>query len=552
MELQLRPYQNEIIQTVFDEEVAGWKRQLVVLPTGAGKTATAISLAKAWRERNTDPSKSRILWLTHRDELVKQTVKAAGIWWKGHPPLGVVKAELDEAYCDFIVASVQTLAVEKRLQNLLDMQNMFGGFGLIISDEHHYSAAPVWKSVLERLGCGQPGGPLMVGLTATPKRADGVGLHTTTDKIVYDKNIIWGIENGFLVPPKGRAVDIDLSKVKMSGKDYALGSLGDALEFENAHHLVAKMLEKYAPERKTIVFTPTVNFAGLVMQELVKLGFKAEMVSGETPSDERQAMYDRLRTGKTNVVVNCMVLVEGFDEPSVDCVVMARPTKSQTLFTQAVGRGLRIFPGKEDCLVIALAGSERNKLVTLASLAGTEYEKELKDAEEEEDEEFDLIGALNKAIRSKAEQFGLKAREIDLIGAVTRKTAWAVINGMFAKRIPKDVDHREPVIVWKQELPDDTWKVCEVTSNAKFQKRSKVLIKGIDMATAQNFATDYIKAKIPPAFIDPNAEWRDARATPRQVEMMKKYKVRFDPKITKGEASTVLDAIFLKGYATAA
>ena len=557
MDLKLRPYQEEIIEAVYSEHAKGVMRQCVVLPTGAGKTASAISFCRSWWDSTIRPENSRILWLTHRDELVQQATKAVSTWWPGHPSVGVVKAERDEFFCDFVVASVQTLAREKRMQNLLNSDGGifgdYGKFGLVISDEHHYSPAPVWSKVLEDLGCGQPDGPLMIGLTATPKRADGVGLKVTTDAIVYEKNIIWGIENGFLVPPVGRAVDVDLSQVKISQGDYQLGSLGDALEFANAHHMVASMVQKYASDRKTIVFTPTVMFAQLVMEECRKMGFAAEMVSGETPSEERQGMYARLRSGDTKIIVNCNVLVEGFDEPSVDCVVMARPTKSQTLFIQAVGRGLRTFPGKQDCLVIALAGSERNKLVTLADLAGSEYSKELKE-DEKEDELFDLIGSLNVQIKRKAEKFGLKARQIDLLGMVQKKVAWAMINqSMFAKRIPKNIDDRQPVIVWKQELPADTWKVCEVTEQKNYVKRSKVLLSGVDFDTAQNFANDHIKSILPPAFVNPSATWRNEPVSEKQLEQLKKWRVPFNPKtVTRGEASALLDAVFLRKFASAA
>lgn len=552
--LTLRPYQRAAIETFFREEAAGVKRQLAVLATGLGKTATATTFASEWmaQHMNDIASGGRVLWLTHRNELVDQTLRAIQMWCGAEVSMGVVKAERNELDRGFVVASVQTLAVESRMQQLLDSQERWGEFGLVISDEHHLSPAPTWKGVLDKLGCGTPGGPLMIGLTATPNRSDGVGLKVTTDKITVEHDIIWSIANGYLVPPKGITVKVDLSEVKISRGDYADGSLSDALEIDGAHIMIARIINEHAADRKTICFTPTVRFAELVRDECIKLGYAAEMVSGETPLDERRAMYSRLRSGATKIITNCNVLQEGFDEPSVDCIVNARPTRSSATFTQRVGRGLRLYPGKEDCLVIALAGSERNKLATVASLAGRTWEQAMKAREEKADDVFDFASEFDALVRDEAERAKTKTRAVNLLGERTRIT-WAVIDDTcFAKSIPRDIDSRDACVIVKQDWRTEEWRVVGAWKSDG-QPRYKVLLDNVDITTAQGFADDTIRQRVPNALLDSKARWRRQPATVGQRDALQKWKVSIPTgSLTAGDASDLLDRATLARVAARA
>lgn len=556
--LALRPYQTEAVDAVFREHENGVRRQLIHMATGLGKTCVALSVVRRWMGREhvkADPT--RVLWLTHRDELVQQTLKAVSLWvpeFDLQRAVGVVKAEQNELDRLLVVASVQTLAVETRLAQLLESQFDDGRFGLVICDEAHLSAAPTWVRTLEALGCGEPDGPLLVGLTATPNRSDGVGLNVNFDKIVASNDIIWGVANGYLVPPVGITVKVDLSDVKISRGDYTDGSLSDVLELDGAHIAIARLIQEHIPERKTICFTPTVRFAALVAEECTKLGIAAETVSGETPLPDRHQMYDRLRSGATRVIVNCSVLQEGFDDPGVDAIVNARPTRSATTFTQRVGRGLRLYPGKLNCMVVALAGSERNKLATLASLAGRSWEDAMKARELKTDDEelFDFAAEFDAMIRDEAERAKLKSRPVDLLSAVRNKITWAVIdNHCYARSIPDD--DRRPFLVVKESWRQDGWRVVGGwTDPGTKNVRTKVLLEGVDFATAQAFADDEIRRRVPANLLKPDARWRRYPATDTQKNAMRKWKLPVMPGMTSGQASDALEAAFLKRAASAA
>lgn len=561
--LQLRPYQTEAVATIFREADIGINRQLVVLPTGAGKTAVAVSFLKEWHERTEGQltNNRRILWLSHRDELIQQTVRAIELWWpEASLDIGIVKAERNQNTADIVIASIQTLAVERRCDDLIQTQDTYGTFGVVISDEHHHSPSPTWAGVLDALGCGQPDGPLMVGLTATPDRADGVGLKATTDKIVVDLDIVWAIANGYLVPPKGITVDVDLSTVKTSGGDYQAGSLGDVLELEGAHAAVAELVTRYASDRKTIIFTPTVRFAELVTAECVLAGHVAEMVTGETPIPDRKATYRRLQHGTTKIIVNVGVLTEGFDEPSVDCVIVARPTKSRSLFTQMVGRGLRLYPEKSSCLVVALAGTERNKLATLASLAGRTWEQAMKAAELATQGEFDFASQFDRIVEEQAKRAGMKVRAVDLLTMVRKRITWAIIgDSVFAKKLTsgdRDSKAPEPVLVVKQS-PDETWRVVEMVphrNRAGFADYNpRPLLHGVEFDTAQAFADDYVRRVVPNTLLDTKAPWRVLPASDKQHELLVKNRVPNVPNnVTRGQASDLLDVVFLRRIANRA
>lgn len=359
--LDLRPYQVEAIKSITAADREGVKRPLVVHPTGTGKTVTFTHLI-AQRA-----GIGRSVVLVHRDELAQQTVEKIGMV---APELatGVVKAERDDVSADVVVASVQTASRDRRLARLIESART-SPFGTVVVDEAHHAPAPTWTKVLTGLGSFSPYGPLTVGFTATPER-DGKSLGVW-DKVVSYMSIREAIYAGYLCGVTGQTVrtSMDLGKVRKTRGDYADGSLGDELENSGAIEEIADAYVKYAAERKGVAFTPTVETATHLAAALCERGIPAEMVSGQTPTEERRAILGRLKTGQTQVVTNCAVLTEGFDEPSISCVVVARPTKFHGLYVQMVGRGTRLYPGKKDLLVLDVTGaSERHDLVAVVDL----------------------------------------------------------------------------------------------------------------------------------------------------------------------------------------
>lgn len=351
--LDLRPYQRQALDKITTLAANGTRRPLVVHPTGSGKTVTFSHLIATYGKRT--------LVLVHRDELVSQTVAKLGLI---APELrvGVVKADRDEVDADVVIASVQTVHRDFRLARL-------AGFELIVVDEAHHVDAPTWKKVLTHLGAFDDDGPLTVGFTATPER-DGRKLGVWQD-VAHFRSIRAMIADDYLVPVIGQTVSTsaNLDAVTRARGDFTDGGLADELERSGAIDEIADAWQTYAADRKTIAFTPTVATAHALAEAVRARGGAAESVWGAQPTDERRAVLHRLHTGETMFVANAAVLTEGFDEPSVDCVLIARPTSFHGLYIQQVGRGLRKHPGKANCLVLDVTGaSERHDLATLVDL----------------------------------------------------------------------------------------------------------------------------------------------------------------------------------------
>jgi superfamily II DNA or RNA helicase len=373
MALGLRPYQREALDGIEQAEREGVRRPLVVLPTGTGKT---VVFSHGIKERAT---RGRSLVLVHRDELARQTIEKIGMV---APELsaGVVKAGENEVDADVVVASVQTAQVDRRLAQLVEAARR-SPFGTIWVDEAHHAPAPSWTKVLKGLGSFNSYGPLTVGFTATPERdKKTLGVWEKLAAFMSIREAIYGNgkkgkdghEGGYLVPILPSIVvetDMDMRQVGKRGGDFSEGDLGREMEESGAIVQIADAYVEHASDRKAVAFTPTVATAHALAGALRARGVAAEALDGTTPTEERRAMLRRLKTGETWVLVNCGVLTEGFDEPSISCVIVARPTKFHGLYVQMIGRGTRLHPGKKDLLILDLVGaSKRHEFVGYVDL----------------------------------------------------------------------------------------------------------------------------------------------------------------------------------------
>lgn len=364
--LRLRDYQEDAVTKTFEAFALGTNRPAVVLPTGAGKTVIFSWIANKWvRER-----RSRVLILVHRDELATQTVE------KLHavaPSLkvGVVKGSQNQyRNVDVIVGSVQTLRRDGRRLPILDI-------GLVIVDEAHHAAADSYVQILDHFGCFTGQTPA-VGFSATLVRSDKGDLSEVWERVVCQRDILDLIPN-HLCDVRGKLVTVDgltLSEIKTLRGDFSEASLTDALLTAEAQRFVVDAFFEYARDRKTIVFTPTVAAARAFNDAFIAAGVRSAVVWGSMPQEERRLTLKRFETGELEVIVNCMVLTEGFDEPSASCAIIARPTRSAALYVQMVGRVLRKHPGKRDALVLDVVGaSQDHKLATLADLTSRRVEQ---------------------------------------------------------------------------------------------------------------------------------------------------------------------------------
>lgn len=344
--LQLREYQHEAIAALHKGWKDGLDRAAVVLPTGSGKTVIFSHLAKLWAANG-----HRVLILVHRDELASQTLDKLRTT---DPSLsvGLVKAERNDVGAQVVVASIQTVQRDRRLEQL-------GAFALVVCDEAHLAVSDGWLKVLRALRCFDGAtGPRTAGFTATMSRADKRGLGDVWEEVVYSRGIRYFIERGYLVRPIGKTVAaVDLRGTKTTGGDYNEAELGVKMATETIRASIVRGYCELASDRQGVLFAPTVDAAEYFAEGLRANGIPAEGVYGITPLPLRAAIYERVRRGETQVLTTCTALAVGWDEPRVSCAVLARPTLHAGLYIQQIGRALRPWPGKRDALILDAAGA---------------------------------------------------------------------------------------------------------------------------------------------------------------------------------------------------
>lgn len=358
--LPLRDYQRECIDAIGKEWDNDVGRTAAVIGTGGGKTVIFSHMAAE--------EQGRTLVIAHRQELVDQ---AAGKMRAVAPGLNVgvdMANRRADTTCHVVVASVQTLASEKRIRRWER-----GAFARVTVDECHHAPTPTYLGILDYFGCmAESGGTRAAGFTATLMRGDGVGLGSVWKTVAFEKTLLDLIAGGYLVNPAGIAVpiDADFSKAPTSHGDYTAAGLGELLEDAGLEKAVADAYVEHAAGRPGIVFTPTVATAQAAARALRDRGVKAEAVWGDMDGDARKAAVEGLRDGGLDVLCNCQILTEGTDIPRAEVAIMARPTRSAPLYQQMAGRVLRTYPGKTGALIIDLVGvTADHKLKTLIDLA---------------------------------------------------------------------------------------------------------------------------------------------------------------------------------------
>lgn len=352
--MELRPYQKEAKEAIFEQWDSGVLKTLLVLPTGCGKT---VVFAKVTEEcvRKGD----RVLILAHRGELLDQAadklMKTTGLGCA----LEKAESSCQGSWYRVVVGSVQTLMREKRL----------GGFpadyfSTIIIDEAHHCISDSYQRVLQHFPDAR-----VLGVTATPDRGDMRNLGVYFESLAYEYTLPKAIKEGYLSPIKALTIPlkIDMSSVSVQAGDFKVSEIGTALDpyLEG----IAKEMQKYCMDKKTVVFLPLVKTSQKFRDLLNGYGFQAAEVNGD--SQDRAEILRDFDSGKYNVLCNSMLLTEGWDCPSVDCIVVLRPTKVRSLYCQMVGRGTRLSPetGKDHLLLLDfLWHTERHELCHPASL----------------------------------------------------------------------------------------------------------------------------------------------------------------------------------------
>jgi ATP-dependent helicase IRC3 len=287
--------------------------------------------------------------------------------------------------------------------------------------------------------------------------------------------------------------------------------------------------KKYAPGRKALLFTPTVELAHLMAEAFSKRRVAAEAVDGSLPLEERRAILARLRSGETKIVANCAVLTEGFDEPSVDCVIVARPTRSRILYVQMIGRGTRTFPNKRDCLIVDLVGAtERHDLLTLPQLFG------LGDATALEERTVTEAVERDHAAAATTPEAPLVTEEVDLFRERT-KLRWVEVGERWALTTGRGLLVVEPYA--------GSWRV--VVQEAGTRQR-RVLAHGLDLGYAHGVAEDFIRRLGAAHLVNPDARWRTQAISDKQRALLERLGIPYDADLTRGAASDLISAEFAK------
>lgn len=333
--MQLRPYQREAKEAIFSEWNKGNLKTLLVLPTGTGKTIV-FSGVTADCVRNGE----RVLILAHRSELLDQAAdklsKSTG--------LGCATEKAEEtclgSWFRVVVGSVQSLMREKRLG-----QFPTDYFDSIIVDEAHHCISDSYQKVLNYFSNAK-----VLGVTATPDRGDMKNLGSYFQSLAYEYTLPKAIKEGYLSPIKAVTIPLklDLTGVGQQAGDFKTSDLGTALD--PYLYQIADEMVKYCMDRKTVVFLPLIKTSQKFRDILNSKGFAAAEVNGD--SGDRAQILAEFDAGKYNVLCNSMLLTEGWDCPPVDCIVVLRPTKVRALYSQMVGRGTRLFPGKDHLLLL--------------------------------------------------------------------------------------------------------------------------------------------------------------------------------------------------------
>lgn len=471
--MELRPYQQEAKQAIFREWDQGHSRTLLVLPTGCGKT---IVFAKVAEEcvRNGD----RVLIMAHRGELLDQAsdkiAKTTGLG------TAVEKAEQTclGSWFRIVVGSVQSLQNENRLKKF-DPDY----FDTIIVDEAHHVLSNSYQKVM-----GHFSGAKVLGVTATPDRGDMRNLGNFFESLAYEYTLPKAIKEGYLSPIKAMTIPlkIDFSNVAVQAGDFKVSDIDTALD--PYLYQIAQEMKKYCMDRKTVVFLPLVKTSQKFRDILNSEGFHAAECNGSTQA--RTEILEDFDKGKYNVLCNSMLLTEGWDCPSVDCVIVLRPTKVRSLYCQMVGRGTRLCEGKDNLLLLDfLWHTEKHELCHPASL--------IADSEE----------VAQKMTENLEKQAGIDPMAIDLEEA--EQTA------------------REDVQREREE------KLAEQLAAMKKRKRKLVDPLQFEMSIQAEDLSSYV-----PAF-----GWEMAPASDKQIKALEKYGIFPDDIDNAGKANLLLDRL---------
>ena len=516
-----RQYQQEAIAAIDSGLARGITRPLVSLPTGTGKTVIFSQVAD---QRS---NKGRSLIIAHREELLEQAANKIKII-SPNLSTGIIKAESNDLDRDVLIGSIQTLSRSSRLSQLPS------NISTIIIDEAHHTPSNSYKLVLESLGSFRDDNPpLTLGVTATPERLDKRALSSIFQEIVYQKNILEMMIAGYLCDLRAMQVklSIDFNKLRVADGDFIEKEVSKAMLEAQAPLLIAEKVSKFASNRKTLIFTSNVDLAYKVAKACQDLGLASAAIDGTVDSDTRKEILQRFESGNLSVLVNCNLLTEGFDCPRVDCIVMARPTQSKSLYMQCVGRGTRLHPDKQNCLIIDLVG-----LTTTFDLMSV---SKAFDIPEQKLSQLSILGYLQEEQEAEKERRSaassllyqnkfLETRAIDLFNR-------SVFNWLKPNSRRYVLSTGQGMVVIDRLDLSNKWLVY-----FDFQGTKQVLGRDLPLSFATGIAEDFARKQNLDKLLSKDAPWRQKPASDKQKVTLQKLRIALTPGLTMGQASDLI------------
>lgn len=489
--MEIRPYQEEARRRVHEEWEKGHQKTLAALATGCGKTVIFSYVTKDETDRG-----GRVLQLAHREELLDQTSEKLKQFTGLDSVLEKAEHTSLGSFIPVRVGSVQSMSQPKRLSQFPPDY-----FSTVIVDEAHHVLSDTYQRILAHFQ-----GAKVLGVTATPDRGDRRNLGEFFDSLAYEYPLAQAIKDGWLCPIKAQMIPIELniSDVKVQNGDYSAGDIGCALE--PYLEQIADQIGVYGKGRKTVVFLPLVSTSQKFCQMLKDRGIKADEVNGNSP--DRKEVLEDFENGRYDVLCNSMLLTEGWDCPSVDCMCILRPTKSRSLYQQMVGRGTRLCPGKKDLLLLDFLWlTERHDLCRPSSLVSKDGKIAAKiDEQVEQGGEVDISEA-----EEQAEKDVLNEREASLareLAEMRNRKRKLVDPLQYALSIAaEDLTNYVPTFAWEMGPP--------TTNQLLFLERRGIFPETIENCGMASMLIDRLKRR-----------QEEGLATPKQIRCLERYGFR--------------------------
>ncbi|KAI0132345.1 P-loop containing nucleoside triphosphate hydrolase protein [Xylariales sp. AK1849] len=574
-QVHLRDYQEECIQSVLSSLALGHKRLGISLATGAGKTVIFTQLIDRIKPMSNGASQTLIL--AHRRELVEQAARHCTSAYPGK----TVDIEMGNMHAsgaaDITIASVQSITSGDRISKFNPKQ-----FKLVLVDEAHHIVAPGYLRTLEHFALDKKrdGSPALVGVSATFSRFDGLRLGAAIDEIVYHKDYVDMIGEQWLSDVVFTTVEstADISRVRSGANgDFQSSELSRVVNTEQVNEItVRSWLAKANGRRSTLVFCIDLAHVAGLTQTFRNHGVDARYITGDTPKTERGERLEAFKAREFSVLVNCGVFTEGTDIPNIDCVILARPTRSRNLLVQMIGRGMRLYKGKTDCHVIDMVSSLETGIVTTPTLFGLDPSELVSDASLDEMRGLKDRKEAEQERSKEAESAKPQANDRGLSRNVTF-TDYDSVFDLIADTSGEKHIRSISQYAWVQVGPDKyilsgpsgTYLRLERDETAEGDKplfaawEIRVLPQGTlskspfaaprRLLTATTFSDavhgsdNYASEKFPNRFISRLQRWRSGPATDGQLKFLNKIRTKDDQlapaDITTGKASDMITKI---------